>query len=199
MITELNIKCIEYIIQHKAEYVRENQQDTIENLDQKYVTKNIGCMKCNVSFVQYKATYLSYYPIHGELGFSDEFSGCAFTIFSIGEKSYIGHMSMESSSEWDIELWNKFVTDAKIDKYVFFKPFEDKTKSIYESITTKANDPSLLNCIGIFCDGIFYSGIYDKKLKQIVFIQYRGCYEDHYSNQRNGNIIYDNTKNLYKI
>lgn len=199
MITELNIRCIEYIIQHKAENVRENQQDTIENLDQRYKTKNIGCMKCNVSFVQYKASYLSYYSIHGELGFSDEFSGCAFTIFSIGEKSYIGHISIESCSEWNKELWNKFVTDAKVDKYVCFKPFEYKTRSIYESITIKTKDQSLLNCIGIFCDGLFYSGIYDKNLKQIVFIQYRGYYEGYYSNQMNGNIIYDNTKKLYKI
>lgn len=201
MITELEIEIIKNIIQNKEHYLKSTMQDLVED-SEKYQIKKIGCMKCNVSFVQYQPTFLSYFPINGqELGFSDEFSGCTFVKFTTNKgDDYIGHISRESGSDWNDELWENFVNDAGIIKYSCFKPYAGKTKDIYEETALKAQNSHFLNCLGIFCDGIFYSGIYDKNLKDIVYLEFREyCHESFLVTLEDGDIIFDKTKELYHL
>lgn len=84
-----------------------------------------GCYSEHFSFVQYRASKFTYWPIIGDanIGISDEFSGCALVKFTINEQKYIGHLSIESGSTWKEETWADFVKKSGITEFILFYPF----------------------------------------------------------------------------
>lgn len=198
MITQLELGIISKIISNNGNDYKKEYSNSVMVDDSLFKIKNEGyVIPRQISYASYNPQYLTYVETYNDsLSFSDDFSGCCLVRFGINNKLYIGHISIESGSQWDKSgiQWEKFVKEAKINHYILFFPYHGKVKEIYERLIISQKYPVYngINCFGIIDEQkLCYSGIYDKLNNKIIYLQqWYNVYDDtYYSRQTDGEVF----------